>query len=132
REAGVIPTLLPATLFSLRAKSYARGRYMIDSGLPVAIATDYNPGSCNCDSMAFTMSLACLQMGFSPAEALAAATINAAFALDLGDKVGSLEPGKEADLILWDIAGINFIPYHLGSSHISRVIKSGKSIYKEN
>lgn len=130
-EAGVIPTLLPATLFSLRAKNYARGRFMIDSVLPVAIATDYNPGSCNCDSMAFTMSLACLQMGFSPAEALAAATINAAFALDLGDKVGSLEVGKEADLILWDIPGINFIPYHLGSSHISRVIKGGKSIYKD-
>lgn len=131
-QAGVIPTLLPATLFSLRAKSYARGRYMIDSGLPVAIATDYNPGSCNCDSMAFTMSLACLQMGFSPAEALAAATINAAFALDLGEQVGSLEPGKEADIILWDIPGINFIPYHLGSSHISRVIKNGKSVYKGN
>lgn len=131
KEAGVIPVLLPATLFSLRAARYARGRYMIDQGLPVAIASDYNPGSCNCDSMPFTMSLACLQMGFSPTEALAAATINAAYALDRGDICGSLEPGKQADLIIWDIPGINFIPYHLGSSYISQVLKKGKSIHQE-
>ncbi len=131
KEAGVIPVLLPATLFSLRAARYARGRYMIDQGLPVAIASDYNPGSCNCDSMPFTMSLACLQMGFSPTEALAAATINAAYALDQGDICGSLEPEKQADLIIWDIPGINFIPYHLGSSYISQVLKKGKSIHQE-
>lgn len=131
KAAGVIPVLLPATLFSLQAKTYARGRFMIDSGLPVAIATDYNPGSCNCDSMPLTMSLACLQMGLCPTEALAAATINAAYALDRGDKCGSLEIGKQADLIIWDIPSINFIPYHLGSSHIRRVIKLGNSIYPE-
>ena len=132
KEAGVIPTLLPATLFSLRSKAYARGRFMIDSGLPVAIATDYNPGSCNCDSMPFTISLACLKMGLSPAEALAAATLNAAFAVDRGDECGSLEVGKNADLLLWDMPGINFIPYHLGSSHICRVIRQGKSIFVDN
>lgn len=132
KAAGVIPVLLPATLFSLRSRTYARGRYMIEQGLPVAIATDYNPGSCNCDSMAFTMSLACLQMGLSPVEALAAATINAAHALGRGDVCGSLEIGKQADLIIWDIPSINFIPYHLGSSHISRVLKLGKTIWQEN
>lgn len=131
KAAGVIPVLLPATLFSLRAKNYARGRYMIDCGLPVAIASDYNPGSCNCDSMPFTMSLACLQMGFSPAEALTAATINAAHALGRGQSCGSLEIGKQADIIIWDIPSINFIPYHLGSSHIIRVLKLGQSIYQE-
>jgi len=130
KEAGVIPVLLPATLFSLRSKNYARGRYMIDMGLSVAIATDYNPGSCNCDSMPLTMSLACLQMGLSPIEALAAATINAAHALQRGDRCGSLETGKQADLILWDIPSLNFIPYHLGSSHINRVLKLGKSIWQ--
>lgn len=129
KEAGVVPVLLPATLFSLRSQTYARGRQMIDIGLPVAIATDYNPGSCNCDSMAFTMSLACLKMGFTPIEALTAATINAACALDLQDELGSLEKGKLADLIIWDIPGLNFIPYHLGSSHILRVIKRGESIF---
>ncbi|MDY0127938.1 MAG: imidazolonepropionase [Candidatus Cloacimonadaceae bacterium] len=130
KAAGVIPTLLPATLFSLASKAYARGRFMIDSGLPVAIATDYNPGSCNCDSMPFTMSLACLQMGFTPIEALSAATINAACALDLQDQVGSLEIGKLADIIFWDIPSLNFIPYHLGSSHIVKVLKRGRRIYK--
>ncbi|HPF09038.1 MAG TPA: imidazolonepropionase [Candidatus Cloacimonadota bacterium] len=131
QEAGVIPVLLPATLFSLRSKTYARARKMIDSGLPVAIATDYNPGSCNCDSMPLTMSLACLQMGLSPIESLAAATINAAFALSRGNKCGSLEVGKQADLIIWDIPSLNFIPYHLGSSHIHRVLKLGKTIFWE-
>ncbi len=126
KRAGVIPTLLPATLFSLRSKTYARGRDMIQSGLPVAIATDYNPGSCNCDSMTLTMSLACLQMGFSPQEALAAATINSACALDRGEQIGSLAPGKLADLIIWDVPSLDFIPYHLGSSHIETVIKRGK------
>ncbi|HRX76151.1 MAG TPA: amidohydrolase family protein, partial [Candidatus Cloacimonadota bacterium] len=126
-----IPVLLPATLFSLRSKTYARARKMIDSGLPVAIATDYNPGSCNCDSMPLTMSLACLQMGLSPIESLAAATINAAFALSRGNKCGSLEVGKQADLIIWDIPSLNFIPYHLGSSHIHRVLKLGKTIFRE-
>ncbi len=130
KAAKVIPTLLPATLFSLASKTYARGRFMIDSGLSVAIATDYNPGSCNCDSMPFTMSLACLQMGFTPIEALSAATINAACALDRGDQVGSLEVGKLADIIFWDIPSLNFIPYHLGSSHIVKVLKRGRTIFQ--
>jgi imidazolonepropionase len=129
KEAGVIPVLLPATLFSLRARNYARAREMISKGLGVAIATDYNPGSCNCDSMALTMSLACLQMGMSPVEALCAATINAACALNRQDSVGSLEVGKKADILIWDIPGLNFIPYHLGSSHIIRVLKAGKTIH---
>lgn len=129
KEANVIPVLLPATLFSLRAKGYARAREMISKGLPVAIATDYNPGSCNCDSMALTMSLACLQMGMSPVEALSAATINAAWALNRQDTVGSLEVGKKADILFWDIPSLNFIPYHLGSSHIVRVLKAGKTIH---
>lgn len=126
---GVIPVLLPATLFSLRSKSYARARYMIDHDLPVAIATDYNPGSCNCDSMSFTMTLACLQMGMMPVEALCAATINAAHAIGMGDKVGSLEPGKYADILIWDIPSIDFIPYHFGSSHIHAVYKRGRAIH---
>lgn len=129
KEAGVIPVLLPATLFSLRSKTYARARKMIEEGLPVAIATDYNPGSCNCDSMPLTMSIASLQMGLSPVESLCAATINAACALGMQDEVGSLEEGKLADLIIWDIPRLNFIPYHLGSSHIVRVLKRGETIH---
>lgn len=129
KEAGVIPVLLPATLFSLRSKTYARGRDMIDRGLPVAIATDYNPGSCNCDSIPLTISLACLQMGLSPAESICAATLNAAHALDMAERVGSLEPGKQADFTIWEIPSPNFIPYHLGSSHILAVYARGKLIH---
>ncbi|MDD5537294.1 MAG: amidohydrolase family protein, partial [Candidatus Cloacimonetes bacterium] len=76
--------------------------------------------------------LACLQMGMSPTESLCAATINAACALDRQDRIGSLEAGKQADIIIWDIPGLNFIPYHLGSSHIHRVFKNGKNIYNSN
>lgn len=129
KAAGVIPVLLPATLYSLASKNYARGRHMIDSGLPVAIATDFNPGSCNCDSLPFTMSLACLQMGLSPVEALCACTLNAAHALGLGTELGSLEPGKLANFCIWDIPSLNFIPYHLGSSHITAVYASGKLVH---
>ena len=132
KMAGVIPVLLPATLFSLQSKKYANARLMMDLGLPIALATDYNPGSCNCDSMQFTMSLACLKMGLTPAAALCAATLNAAYALNRGNQIGSLEAGKKADLILWDIPGINFIPYHLGSSYVDLVLKCGKTIYKAN
>ena len=130
KKAGVIPVLLPATLFSLQSKTYANARLMMDLGLPVAIATDFNPGSCNCDSMQFTMSLSCLQMGLNPSSALCSATLNSAYALDRGNQIGSLEAGKKADIILWDIPGINFIPYHLGSSYVERVLKCGKTIYK--
>jgi imidazolonepropionase len=128
-KAGVIPVLLPATLFSLRSKTYARALDMISKGLPVAIATDYNPGSCNCDSMPFTMTLACLQMGMSPAQALVASTINAAHAISLGSKLGTLEAGKQADFCIWDIPNLNFLPYHFGSSNLSKVFKMGKCIY---
>lgn len=130
RDAGVTAVLLPATLFSLRSKSYAKGRFMIDSGLIVAIATDYNPGSCNCDSMPMVMTLACLQMGFTPIEALCAATINAAHSIGLAQSKGSLETGKDADLIIWDIPSLDFIPYHFGSSHICKVYAKGRLVHQ--
>ncbi|MDD2331339.1 MAG: imidazolonepropionase [Candidatus Cloacimonetes bacterium] len=129
-KAGVVPVLLPATLFSLRSKTYAPARKMIDSGLPVALATDYNPGSCNCDSMSLTITLACLMMNLSPEEAICAATFNAAKAIGKEDRLGSLECGKQADFIVWDIPSYNFIPYHFGSSHITEVWKHGRLIYK--
>ncbi|KQC03208.1 MAG: imidazolonepropionase [Candidatus Cloacimonas sp. SDB] len=132
RIAGVIATLLPATIFSLGMNSYARARKMIDSGLPVALATDYNPGSCNCDSMQFIITLACLKMNMTIAEAITASTINAAYAVDSGNKTGSLEIGKEADILVMDIPTYQFIPYHIGSNCIDKVIKSGKVIWENN
>ena len=132
KAAGVVPVLLPATLSSLQAKRYAKAREMIAAGLQVAIATDYNPGSCNCDSLPLTMTLACLQMGMTPSEALCACTINAAKALGIEETTGSLKVGKAADISLWDIPSIDFIPYHFGSSHLSRVIAQGKTVHQEH
>jgi imidazolonepropionase len=125
-EKGVIPVLLPATLFSLGSKTYADARMMISKGLPVALATDYNPGSCNCDSMAFVMTLACLQMKMTPAEALAASTINAAAAVNRETETGSITGGKLANLLIWNIPSYKYIPYHIGSSAPETVIAKGK------
>ena len=128
RDNGVIATLLPGTIFSLGMKSYARARDMIAAGLAVALATDYNPGSCNCDSMQFVITLACLQMKMTPAEAITASTINAAYSLGLGDKIGSLEIGKKADILIMDMPSYQYLPYHFGSNNVEAVIKNGKII----
>jgi len=126
KVAGVIAVLLPATLFTLRSKRYAPAREMIDMGLAVAIATDFNPGSCNCDSMPFVITLSCLQMLMSPEEAISAATINAACAIGMQDRIGSLENGKQADILIWDASSYNFIPFHIGSPYLTHVIKKGR------
>lgn len=125
KEGGTIATLLPATLFSLRAKSYARARDMIEKQLPVAIASDYNPGSCNCDSMQFVITLSCLKMGMTPAEAICAATFNAACSIERNNLIGSVEKGKQADLIFLKIPSYRFIPYHFGSNSVDKVMKKG-------
>ncbi|MCD4827974.1 MAG: imidazolonepropionase [Candidatus Cloacimonetes bacterium] len=130
RDAGVIAVLLPGTIFSLGLPNYARARDMIAAGLPVALATDYNPGSCNCDSMSFIITLACLQMKMNVAEAITAATVNAAWSLDMGDKVGAIEVGKQADILVMDMPGYRFLPYHFGSSSVETVIKNGSLFVK--
>ncbi len=130
-DYGVIATLLPGTIFSLGMKSYARARDMIEAGLAVALATDYNPGSCNCDSMQFVITLACLQMKMTPAEAITASTINAAYSLELGDKIGSLEIGMKADILIMDMPSYQYLPYLFGSNNVETVIKNGKVI-REN
>ena len=129
KNAGVIAILLPGTIFSLGMNKYARARDMIDAGLPVALATDYNPGSCNCDSMQFIITLACLQMKMTVAEAITAATINAAYSLEMGDSVGSLEVGKYADILIMDMPSYRYLPYHFGSNNVQTVIKNGKVIW---
>ena len=130
KRSGVIPVLLPGTIFSLGLNSYAKARDMIDAGLPVALATDYNPGSCNCDSMQFIITLATLQMKMTVAEAITAATINAAFSLEAGERVGSLEEGKQADILIMDMPSYRYLPYHFGSNNVSVVIKNGRMIYQ--
>lgn len=128
QKAGVIPVLLPGTTFFLGLKQAAPARKMIDKGLPVAIATDCNPGSSMTESMQMIMTLACLSYKITPAEALCAATINAAFAVGKGDEIGSLAPGKFADMVIWDAHDIREIPYHFGGNLVEAVYKKGVQV----
>ncbi len=123
-EAGVVAGLLPGVSFSLN-HGYAPARRLIDAGVPVAIASDFNPGSCMSYSMPLMMTIACTQMRMTPEEALTAATINGAAALGLSATHGSIEPGKQADLILASVPDYRFLAYHFGVNHIRSVIKNG-------
>lgn len=126
-DAGVVAVLLPATAYSL-GKPFARARTMIDRNLALALATDCNPGSSFTESMPFVIGLAVLHMGLSPAEALVAATLNGAYALDLADRTGSLQPGKQADFLLLDGASPAILAYHAGVSPVTAVYKRGERI----
>jgi imidazolonepropionase len=126
----VIPILLPATTFFLGSEQYAPGRKMWDKGLPVAIATDFNPGSSMTQSMPLVITLACLKLKLSPLEALQAATINAARSLKAEQRLGSLESGKQADFVIWKFNRYQGIPYYLGYSSVRSVWKKGENVYK--
>jgi imidazolonepropionase len=128
REAGVIAVLLPGAVFNLGLSRYAPARALIDAGLAVALATDFNPGSSPTPSMQMILSIACTQMRMTPAESISAATINGAYSLGCGDHVGSLEVGKQADLVLFDCTDYRQIPYLFGVNHAMLVIKSGEIV----
>ncbi|MFW6147345.1 MAG: imidazolonepropionase [Thermodesulfobacteriota bacterium] len=127
---GVIAVLLPATAYSLR-KVYAPARKMIDIGLPVALATDCNPGSSYTESMPFVFGLAVLNMNLSAHEALTASTLNAAYAVGMAETVGSLEPGKNADFLLLDGEGPAVLAYHAGVSAVQAVYKRGELVFAQ-
>ncbi len=127
-RAGVQPVLLPASVFCLSRTQYPPARRMIDAGLAVVLATDFNPGSAPAPSMAFTLSLACLQMRMTPAEALTAATLNAAHSLGLAHEIGSLEPGKRADFLLHEIADYRELAYFAAAPLRPRVFISGREV----
>ncbi len=127
---GVIAVLLPATSFNLAKNSYARARAMIRAGVPVALATDSNPGSSPTESMPLVLTLACLYLRLTPEEALVAATINAAHAIGRADQVGSLEVGKLGDVLILDIPNLNYLPYHFGSNPVGMVIKRGNVVWE--
>jgi len=120
-----IGVLLPGVPFHLMAARYAPARKLIAAGVPIALASDFNPGSCPTLSMQMIIALACRQMKMTPAEAISAATINAAYALDRGNKVGSIEVGKNADIIILDIPNHQQLPYWFGMNLVERVIKNG-------
>lgn len=124
-EAGVIACLLPATSFYLD-KPYARARKMIEENVAVAVATDFNPGSSPILNLQIPMSLACLKYRMTPAEALCAATLNAAAAIGRAESVGSVEVGKAADLVLWDADDLDTIFYRFGNNLVRHVIRSGR------
>jgi imidazolonepropionase len=126
--AGVVATLLPATAFSLR-EPYARGRFMIDNGCAVALATDFNPGSCFSESVPLVAALAALYMNLTPEEIVTGLTLNAAAALDRAPVIGSLDPGKQGDVVILENPSYRFIPYHLGVSTVEKVIKRGTLVF---
>jgi imidazolonepropionase len=128
KDAGVQPVLLPGSVFALSRTNYPPARAMIELGLPIVLATDFNPGSSPVPSMPFMLSLACLQMRLSPAEALAAATINAAFSLGLGDRIGSLEPGKRADFLIHEFNDYRELAYYVAAPNRPRVFIAGKEV----
>ncbi len=127
-KAQVVAVLLPATAFVLMEKEYAPARKLIEAGVPVALATDYNP-NCMTESMQLILTLACLNMRMTPAEAIAAATINAAHAINRSHVVGSLEPNKQADILIINTPNHNHIPYHFGINLVKKVIKNGKIVF---
>ena len=131
RDKGVIATLLPGTTLFLGKSNYAQGRKLIDQGCDVALATDFNPGSCTIQSMPLIMSLACLYCGLSTEEALIAATWNGARALNRENEIGAVSVGYQADLLFLDLNGINEIPYWMGSDRILNVMKKGELLKKE-
>jgi imidazolonepropionase len=126
--SGVVATLLPGTAFSLK-EPYARGRFMIDAGCAVALATDFNPGSCFSESIPLVAALAAIHMNLSAEEIVTALTINAAAALDRAQVTGSLDPGKQGDVVILENPSYRFIPYRLGVSAVEKVIKKGVLVY---
>ncbi len=128
KKSGTIAVLLPGSVFGLGKENYPPARKMIERGLPVALATDFNPGSSFTESMPVILSLACLRMKLTPAEGITAATINSAYAIDRGDSIGSLESGKKADIVIWDVKNYKELPYHYGVNLVDKVIKNGEII----
>jgi imidazolonepropionase len=125
-QSDTIAVALPGTPFGLGHSDYTPARGLIDAGGAVALATDCNPGTCWCESMQFMIALACRTMGMTPAEAISAATINAAHAVGLGGEVGSLEPGKRADLILLDVPSYPHLGYRFGTNLVRTVVVEGQ------
>ncbi len=130
QAAGVQPVLLPGSVFALGRTHYPPARAMVDLGLAIVLATDFNPGSSPIASMPFLISLACLQMGLSPAEALIAATLNAAWSLELGGRVGSLEVGKQADFLIHEFADYRELAYYIAAPARPRVFIGGREVMR--
>lgn len=130
-EKRVIAVLLPGTSFNLQKGTAANARKMISENVPVAISTDYNPGSCPSENIQLMMTLAALTLKMLPEEIITAVTINAAASLGIEDMVGSLEIGKKADIAIFDAPNLDYMIYHFGINHTDMVIKDGKIAYEK-
>ncbi len=128
-RSGVVATLLPGSNFHVGNGYYAPARQLIDAGAAVALATDFNPGTCPTLNMQFVLSLACTTMRMTPAESISAATLNSAYSLRRADRLGRLEPGMQADLAVMDVADYREIPYYFGWNHCLLTVKRGKVVY---
>jgi imidazolonepropionase len=125
-----VATLLPGTTWFLMADDAAPARRFIDAGVPVALGTDFNPGTSPNPNLPLVMTVACLEMRLSPAEALAAVTVNAAYAAGIGDSAGALEPGKLGDAVVWQARSVGEIPYWVGADLVDVVVKRGRIVYR--
>jgi imidazolonepropionase len=129
-RSKTVAVLLPGTTWYLHLPVRAPARALIDAGAAVALATDCNPGSCLTESQALMLTIGCVELRMTPAEALIATTVNAAHAIDRGHDRGSLEFGKWADVVLWDAPSWGYIPSHFGVSLVDRVVKRGRLVYE--
>ena len=129
--SDTIGVITPTVNFNLGSQQFANARKLIDSGCAIALSTDYNPGSAPCPAQPMTMAIACRYQKLSPAEALNAATINAAFAVRLGDRIGSLEPGKQADFVVLNTNDYRDIAYEFGGPKVEMIFKNGKAVVIE-
>jgi imidazolonepropionase len=136
-RTGVTAVALPGTSFYLMLGKYAQARKMLDAGVRVAIATDYNPGTSPTESLQTVMAFACFGMRLTPEEIIKAMTLNAAYAVNRQNEIGSIEKGKKADLVVFDAPNIDYVVYHYGINHVDTVIKNGnivvrnRQLYKE-
>ncbi|MEG0583700.1 MAG: amidohydrolase family protein, partial [Cetobacterium sp.] len=130
KENQVIGNLLPGTSFNL-CKAYAPARKLIESGVEIALSTDYNPGSCPCENLQLIMQIAASQMKMTPKEVFKAVTINAAKSIGKEDTIGSIDVGKKADFVIFDAHNIDYILYHFGTSHTQSVYIGGSLVYKK-
>ena len=128
KKANVQPVVLPGSVYALGSSCYPRAREMIEAGLAIVLATDFNPGSSPTPSMPMVLSLACTQMKMSPAEAITASTVNAAYSLNRGDSIGSLEPGKVANFVIFDCEDYRELPYWFGMPQTHSVYVRGECV----
>ena len=130
-RSTTVAVVTPAVNFNLGSTHFADARKFIDAGAALALATDYNPGSAPCPSMPMAMAIACRYQKLLPSEAFNAATINGAHAVGMSDRIGSLEPGKQADILVLDTHDHREAAYEFGGSLVSEVFKSGRSVFRK-